>query len=37
MIKDLKDNAGEFKIRRSDITLSSFGSYFKKMVLGDKK
>jgi len=36
MIKELKDNAGEYKIRRSDINLSSFGSYFKKMVLGDK-
>lgn len=36
MIKELKDGTGEYKIRRSDINLSSFGSYFKKMVLGDK-
>ena len=37
MIKELKENAGEYKIRRSDINLSSFGSYFKKMVLGADK
>lgn len=36
MIKELKEGTAEYKIRRSDINLSSFGSYFKKMVLGEK-
>jgi hypothetical protein len=32
MIKDLVEHQQELKIRRSDINLSSFDSYFKRMT-----
>jgi hypothetical protein len=32
MIKELMDHSADFRIRRSDIGLSSFGSYFKKII-----
>lgn len=32
LIKDLMDEGKDFRIRKSDINLSSFGSYFKKVI-----
>lgn len=32
MIKELLDHSKDFRLRRSDIGLSSFGSYFKKVI-----
>jgi hypothetical protein len=32
LIRDLMEEGKDFSIRKSDINLSSFGSYFKKVI-----